>query len=89
MRGALLSGLVAGGQHDENRRAQPAVAGSRMGANQGFSMAKLELQLTVTVAWWLRAYVWWLNLRHRITGHRPSIGRAIWLVERGIKAKAE
>lgn len=32
MRGALLSGLVAGGQHDENRRAQPAVAGSRMGA---------------------------------------------------------
>lgn len=34
MRGALLSGLVAGGQHDENRRAQPAVAGSRMGATE-------------------------------------------------------
>lgn len=32
MRGALLSGLVAGGQHDENRRAQLASAGSRMGA---------------------------------------------------------
>lgn len=34
MRGALLSGLVAGGQHDENRRAQPAVAGSRMDATE-------------------------------------------------------
>ena len=31
----LLPGLVAGGQHDENRRAQLALAGSRMGATIG------------------------------------------------------
>lgn len=52
-------------------------------------MAKLGLQLTVSVAWWLRAYVGWLNFLHRVTGYRPSIGRAIWLVERGIKAKVD
>lgn len=34
MRGTLLTGLVAGGQHDENRGAQLATAGRRMSATE-------------------------------------------------------
>lgn len=43
------TGLVAGGQHDENRRAQPAVAGSRMGVTTDSARGALRARVTVVL----------------------------------------
>ena len=54
----------------------------------GLLMAQAQLKLRVSLAWWLKPYLYGVILTARLTGAEPDMNKVGRMVRKAVRAKA-